>query len=86
MVVNLVKFQNLNGYGVTGFLDDNWPRILKFIKMTEFDSGLIACPGGKYLQDTQISAVYNEVECPVWTGYDDFTKRDFVATLWELKG
>ena len=49
MIVNLIKFNNLNGYGVTGYLDDNWPRILKFIKMTEFDRGLIACPGGKYL-------------------------------------
>ena len=52
MIVNLVKFDNLDGYGVSTYLDDNWPRILKFINMSEFDSGLIGCPGGKYLQDT----------------------------------
>jgi len=84
MVVNLIKFDNLEGYGVSSYLDDNWPRILKFINMQEFDSGLIGCQGGKYLQDTQISAVYSEVECPVWTGYEGMTKRDVVALLYEL--
>jgi len=49
MVVNLIRFNNLSGYGVTSYLDDNWPRILKFINMKEFDSGLIACQGGKYM-------------------------------------
>ena len=49
MIVNLIKFDNLDGYGVTTYLDDNWPRILKFINMKEFDSGLIGCQGGKYL-------------------------------------
>mmetsp|Transcript_34461 Transcript_34461/g.45336 ORF Transcript_34461/g.45336 Transcript_34461/m.45336 type:complete len:117 (-) Transcript_34461:1884-2234(-) len=53
--------------------------------MREFDSGLLACEGGKYLQNTQISSVFEEVECPVWPGYEDMSKRDFVALLWELK-
>ena len=26
------------------------------------------------------------MECPVWSGYEDLSKRDFVALLWELKG
>lgn len=86
MVVNLIRFDNLEGYGVSSYLDDNWPRILKFIDMKEFDSGLIGCPGGKYLQDTQISATFSEVECPVWMGYEGMTKRDFMAYLYELKG
>ena len=58
MVINLIRFETLNGYGVSSYLDDNWPRILKLIDMREFDSGLIACPGGKYLQNTKISAVF----------------------------
>ena len=86
MVVNLIKFESLSGFGVTGYLDDNWPRIVKYISSSEFDSGLVACNNGKYLQDTKISAIYEEVECPVWTGYDGMTKRDFTALLWELKG
>ena len=86
MLVNLVRFHSLSGFGVSSYLDDNWPRILKFIDMREFDSGLIACEGGKYLQNTQISSVFSEVECPVWQGYEGMTKRDFVALLWELKG
>ena len=52
MIVNLVRFNDLSGFGVTSYLDDNWPRILKFINMQEFESGLIACQGGKYLQNT----------------------------------
>jgi len=86
MIINLYKFENLSGYGVTSYLDNNWPRILKYIHMKDFDSGLIGCQGGKYMQDTQISGVFNEVECPVWTGYDGLTKRDFVALIWEMKG
>ena len=49
MVVNLIKFENLSGYGVSSYLDDNWPRILKYIHMSEFDYGLIGCQGGKYM-------------------------------------
>ena len=49
MVINLIRFNDLSGFGVSSYLDDNWPRILKFIDMKEFDSGLIACQGGKYL-------------------------------------
>ena len=49
MVVNLIRFNDLSGFGVSAYLDDNWPRILKFIDMNEFNSGLIACQGGKYL-------------------------------------
>ena len=86
MVVNLIRFNNLSGFGVNSMLDDNWPRIIKFINMKEFDSGLIACPGGKYMQETQISTVYEDVECPVWPEYEKFGKRDFTALLWELKG
>ena len=86
MVVNLIRFDNLEGYGVSSYLEDNWPRILKFIDMSEFDGGQIGCQGGKYLQDTQISSTFAEVECPVWTGYDGMTKRDFMALLYELKG
>ena len=86
MVVNLIRFDSLEGFGVSTYLDDNWPRILKFIDMKEFDSGLIGCQGGKYLQETQISSVFSDVECPVWTGYDGMTKRDFIALLYELKG
>ena len=52
MVVNLIRFDNLEGYGVSSYLEDNWARILKFIDMSEFDSGQIGCQGGKYLQDT----------------------------------
>ncbi len=54
--------------------------------MKEFDSGLIACQGGKYMQDTQISGVFADVECPVWENYDGLSKRDFIAMLWEIKG
>ena len=86
MFINLINFQGLRGFGVSDYLDGNWPRILKSIDMREFDEGLIACEGGKYLQDTQISSVFEEVECPVWDGYENMTKRDFVALLWELKG
>ena len=80
MVVNNVR--------VFGFADfeSNWPRILKFVDMREFDSGLMACEGGKYLQTTQISSVLTEVECPIWSGYEGLTKRDFTALLWEFKG
>ena len=85
MIVNIVRFNNLQGFGVDSYLDDNWPRIIKFIDMKEFDGGLVACRGGKYLQETKISTVFSEVECPVWPGYKDFTKRDFIAQLWELK-
>lgn len=85
MIVNLVKFNNLTGFGVDSYLDDNWPRIIKFIDMKEFDGGLVACRGGKYLQDTKISSVFNDVECPVWPGYETLSKRDFTAQLWELK-
>ena len=49
MVVNLIKFESLSGFGVTGYLDDNWPRIVKYINSSEFDSGLVACNNGKYL-------------------------------------
>ena len=49
MLVNLIRFEDLTGFGVSSYLDDNWPRILKLINMEEFDSGLIACQGGKYL-------------------------------------
>ena len=54
--------------------------------MKEFDSGLIACQGGKYTQDTQISGVFADVECPVWQNYDSLSKRDFIAMIWEIKG
>jgi len=86
MIVNLIRFDQLEGYGVSSYLDDNWPRILKFIDMKEFDSGLIACPTGKYLQETQISNIFSEVECPVWSGSSGMTKRDYMALLYELKG
>ena len=61
MVVNLIKFESLSGFGVTGYLDDNWPRIVKYINSAEFDSGLVACNNGKYLQDTKISAEEKDV-------------------------
>lgn len=86
MFINLINFQGLKGFGASSYLEDNWPRVLKDIDMREFDSGLLACEGGKYLQDTQISPIFEEVECPVWKGYDNMTKRDGVALLWELKG
>lgn len=71
MFINLIYFQGLKGFGVSSYLDGNWPRVLKSIDMREFDEGLIACEGGKYLQDTQISAVFEEVECPIWEGYEN---------------
>ena len=86
MSVNLVRFSALQGFGVSGYLEDNWPRIMKAVDASEFESGLMACSGGKYLKNTTISASFSEVECPVWPGYEDMTKRDFVALLWEYKG
>lgn len=86
MTVNLVRFSALQGFGVSGYLEDNWPRIMKAVDASEFESGLMACSGGKYLKNTTISASFSEVECPVWPGYEDMTKRDFVALLWEYKG
>ena len=84
--VNLIRFEALSSFGDGGYVNATWSRILKFINMKEFDYGLIACTGGKYKQDTQISAIFEEVECPVWKNYEGMTKRDFVANLWELKG
>ena len=52
MFINLINFQSLNGFGVSSYLENNWPRVLKSIDMREFDSGLLACEGGKYLQNT----------------------------------
>ena len=49
MFINLINFQSLNGFGVSSYLENNWPRVLKSIDMREFDSGLLACEGGKYL-------------------------------------
>lgn len=86
MFINLIRFSTLTGFGVSSYLEDNWPRIMKSIDMREFDSGLIACQGGKYLQNTTISSNFDEVECPIWPGYEGMSKRDFVAILWELKG
>lgn len=86
MFVNLIRFEILSSFGDGSYVNATWSRILKFINMKEFDYGLIACTGGKYKQDTQISAIFEEVECPVWKNYEGMTKRDFVANLWELKG
>lgn len=52
MIVNLINFQTLSGFGVSSYFSNNWPRIIKTIDMREFDHGLIACEGGKYTQDT----------------------------------
>ena len=52
MFINLINFQSLRGFGVSSYINDNWPRVLKSIDMREFDSGLLACEGGKYLQNT----------------------------------
>ena len=47
MVVNLILFDNLTGLGVSAYLDDNWPRIMKLVDMNQFEAGLTACAGGK---------------------------------------
>ena len=33
LTINLVRFDNLTGFGVSAYLDDNWPRIMKLIDM-----------------------------------------------------
>ena len=77
-------FSYKENLGASKYLRDGYPSMMKYIHSKEFDSGLISCVGGKYLQETQISAVFSEIECPVWQGYNGYQKRDFVAYLWEL--
>ena len=33
MIINLVRFDNLSGFGANPYIDDNWPRIMKLIDM-----------------------------------------------------
>ena len=65
MVVNLILFDNLTGLGVSAYLDDNWPRIMKLVDMNQFEAGLTACAGGKYTANAPISTEFENFECPV---------------------
>ena len=49
MLSNVIRFATLTSLGSSAYLDDSWPRILKFLHMSDFDTGLIACEGGKYM-------------------------------------
>ena len=87
LVINLVRFDNLTGFGVSAYLDDNWPRIMKLIDMVQFDTGITACFGGKYVADAPISQSFDTIECPKYDAYGtDVRPQDYIALLWELKG
>ena len=54
--------------------------------MTEFDSGIAGCPGGKYLLETEISKKFYEIECPEVEDFDStgITPKDYIALMWDL--
>ena len=87
MVVNLILFDNLTGFGVSAYLDDNWPRVMKLVDYAQFDAGLTACAGGKYVADAPISPQFDNFECPKSPDFGiDMRGQDYIALLWELKG
>ena len=61
LIVNLIRFSSLAGFGTSAYLSDNWPRVMKFIDMNMYDSGITACSGGKYIADTPILTTFDNI-------------------------
>ena len=67
--------------------DEAWPQIMKQVNMNQFDEGIIACPTGKYLVDTELQPNWYDVDCPDMDEFDtsSLKRDDQTALLWELK-
>ena len=50
--------------------DEAWPQIMKQVNMNQFDEGIIACPTGKYLVDTELQQNWYDVDCPEMDEFD----------------